>query len=288
MTARTRLRRLSMGLATLAGRPRGFFSPYRHAASVVAPAGYPSLAPVFERAFAAPPTGAMAVPADVIAAIRTHAGRLAAFDGPPPEPRWDQSWYPRLDGVAAYAIVREVRPARVIEVGSGHSTRFLARALADAGQGSLACIDPAPRAGLDGLGVRWERRLLSADDVETFAALAPGDVAFFDSSHLLWPGSDVDLILNAILPVLAPGVLVHLHDVFLPDPYPADWAWRGYTEQLGLAGWLCGAARLLWSSHWALRTAFVQDPAVARLPLPDGARESALWLVTGRGRTDPA
>ncbi|MEL6267228.1 MAG: class I SAM-dependent methyltransferase, partial [Pseudomonadota bacterium] len=101
---RTRLRRAWMGLATLAGRPRGFFSPYRYAGGVVAPAGYPVLETRFAAAFDAAPTGGMAVPADVIAAIGAVAGELSALDGPAPAPRWEQTWYPRLDGAAAYAI----------------------------------------------------------------------------------------------------------------------------------------------------------------------------------------
>ena len=261
-----------MGLATLAGRPRGFFAPYAHAASVRPPEGYPEL----EAAFAA------AAPEmhGVLAAIAAHADRLAGFDGPPPEPRWRQSWFPRLDGAAAYAIVRAHRPARIIEVGSGHSTRMLARAAADAGGAAIACIDPAPRADIARLPVSLDRRLLAPDDIARFAALGPGDIAFFDSSHLLWPGSDVDMILNRILPALAPGVLVHVHDVFLPDPYPADWAWRGYTEQLGLGGWLAGGgARLLFASRYALtRLGAAAHPAIARLPMPEGAVETSLWL----------
>ncbi|MEM6486880.1 MAG: class I SAM-dependent methyltransferase [Pseudomonadota bacterium] len=330
-----------MGLATLAGRPRGFFSPYRHAAEVAAPAGYPALEPLFAAAFAAPASGTgtgtgtgtetgtetgtgretetgigtgtvtgtgsgrgtaagtetgigtgtagMACPADVIAALARYATALAGFAGPAPQPRWDQTWYPRLDGAAAYAILRAAPPRRVIEVGSGHSTRFMARALADAGAAgpadapTITCIDPAPRAALDGLPVRWERRLLAPGDAAAFAALEPGDVAFFDSAHLLWPGSDVDLILNGILPVLAPGVLVHLHDIFLPDPYPEAWAWRGYTEQLGLSGWLAGGARILWSSRYAVTRAGVgAHQAVAGLPLVEDAPESALWMIMGR------
>ena len=265
-------RRLAMGIATLMGRPRGFFAPYMHAARVAPPEHYPELAPLF----------ATAEPAmhDVLEAIGRHADRLAAFDGPPPEPRWRQSWFPRLDGAAAYALIRERSPARILEVGSGHSTRMLARAAADAGGAEIACIDPAPRADIARLPVRLDRRMLVGDDVARFAALAPGDIAFFDSSHLLWPGSDVDIILNRVLPALAPGVRVHLHDIFLPEPYPRAWAWRGYTEQLGLAGWLAGgAARILFSSRHALKRLGAHTcPAIAALPLPEGAIESSLWL----------
>ncbi|MEM9784836.1 MAG: class I SAM-dependent methyltransferase [Pseudomonadota bacterium] len=280
---RVRLRRLGFALQTALGRPRGFFSPYRYAASVAPPVGYPVLQARFVEAFGAPATGGMAVPADVAAAITGFADDLAALAGPAPAPRWAQTWYPGLDGAVAYAVIRSLTPARVIEVGSGHSTRFMARAFADAGiaEARSTCIDPAPRAALGGLPVTWQRRLLSASDVEVFARLAPGDVAFFDSSHLLWPGSDVDLMVNAILPSLAPGVLVHFHDILLPDPYPPAWAWRGYTEQLALSGWLVGgAADLLWSSHYARHHHGIDAAGpLSAIPVHEGAPETALWLI---------
>jgi hypothetical protein len=88
-------------------------------------------------------------------------------------------------------------------------------------------------------------------------------------------------VLNEILPALPAGVLVHFHDVFLPDGYPADWEWRGYNEQ-GAIGALLPAAgwRLLWGSHYvATRLADeLAASALASLPLPPGARESSLWL----------
>ncbi len=122
--------------------------------------------------------------------------------------------------------------------------------------------------------------MLGEGDLALFRSLEAGDIAFFDSSHVLWPGSDVDMILNRILPVLKPGVLVHIHDVLLPDPYPPHWAWRGYTEQNALAGWLLGGAFApVFASHYALtRMSAADRPAAARLPLPEGALETSLWL----------
>ena len=262
-----------MGLATLLGRPQGFFAPYRYAGSVAPPGPYPAIDKVF---CAAEPSFA-----EVLDEIESHGDRLAGFDGPPPQPRWGQSWFPRLDGAAAYALVRRYQPAQIVEVGSGHSTRMLARAAADAVTGTrIICIDPQPRAALRGLAVEWRERVLGDADMALFAALAPGDMAFFDSSHILWPGTDVDMMLNRILPLLAPGVLVHIHDILLPDPYPPEWDWRGYTEQNGLAGWLLGGAyEPVFSSHYALtRMNAAARPGIARLPLPQGAFETSLWL----------
>lgn len=262
-----------MGLGTVLGlRARGFFTPYRYAATVPPAGPYPEVEAVFERAGIA----------DTLGIIEQTTGRIAALDGPPPEPRWGQSWFPRLDAAAAYAIALHSGARRIVEVGSGHSTRFLARAARDAGQGArMTCIDPQPRASLAGLEVEWRREVLGPQHLALFRSLEPGDVAFFDSSHILWPGTDVDLVLNRILPSLRPGVLVHVHDIFLPDPYPADWAWRGYTEQLGLAGYLCNPAwRIVWASHFAVtRMGAADRPAIAALPMPEGARESSLWLV---------
>ncbi|HKK31513.1 MAG TPA: class I SAM-dependent methyltransferase [Alphaproteobacteria bacterium] len=268
-----RLRRLRMGLQTVLGlRPQGFFAPYRYAGTVVPPAGYPELEPVF----------AGADLEGTLALIEAAAKPLADLDGPPPEPRWRQSWFPRLDAAAAYALVLQARPRRIIEVGAGHTTRFLARAAHDAGaETGMTCIDPAPRALCAGLPIDWRREVLSPAHLPLFAALGAGDIAFFDSSHLLWPGTDVDMILNRILPSLAPGVLVHVHDVFLPDAYPEDWSWRGYTEQLGLGGYLTNPDwKIVWASHYAVtRIGAAERPGIKELSMPAGARESSLWLA---------
>lgn len=271
---RARWRRLGLGLRTLlGGTPGGFFIPYRHAAAV-APMPYPALEPLF--------AAALPAMAEVLRRIEAHGERLAGFAGPPPAPRWDQSWYPRLDGAALYAIARDSRPRRVIEVGSGHSTRFLAQAVADGGFACrITCIDPEPRADLAGLGLDLRRRLLAPGDAELASELAAGDILFVDSSHVAVPGSDVDLLLNGFLPRLQPGVLVHLHDIFLPDPYPPAWAWRGYNEQIPVACLLQGGG---WTIQFASRYLATRRPrelasgALARVPLLPDAFEASLWL----------
>ena len=273
MTAREAWRRLRFGLATLTGlRARGFFIPYRYAASV-APRDYPALVPFF--AEAEPSI------ASVLAAIETYApdlARIAAGEGPA---RFDQDWFPRLDACAAYALVRQRKPRRIVEIGSGHSTRFLARAVADEGLASeILCVDPAPRASLAALAVRHEARLLAETDADRFAALEPGDMLFVDSSHVAMPGTDVDRLFLDVLPRLRPGVLVHVHDILLPDAYPPEWAWRGYNEQL-LAGALLqgGGWRIVFASRYAAtRRVALTGPFLRSLPLKRGAFETSLWI----------
>lgn len=263
----------AMAARTLSGESEeGFFIPYRHAGAVAPPGPYPAV----ERLFAA----RAPVFRETLAAIEARAGALFALDGPPPRPRWGQVWFPRADGAAAYAMVAARRPKRIVEVGSGHSTRFLAEAARAEGLATtMLCIDPAPRAALAGLPVEWRAELLSEAHEGLFASLEPGDIAFFDSSHVLAPGTDVDMILNRIIPALRPGVIVHVHDVLLPDPYPAEWAWRGYAEQNGLAPWLLsGALAPLFSSRYAVtRMGAATGGALARIPLAPGAVETSLW-----------
>jgi len=271
-----RLRRTGMMMQTALGLgPRGFFMPYRYAASARPATGYPEIEARFDAA-----RGDFAALLDRAAGLRPV---FEGFDGPPPLPRWDQAWFPPLDAAIACAVVDEAAPKRIVEVGSGHSTRFLARMAGNGpqGEGVVTCIDPAPRAAVAALPVRWERALLSDTHLPLFDALEAGDIAFFDSSHLLWPGLDVDLILNRILPRLAPGVRVHVHDIFLPDPYPDHWAWRGYTEQNGLGGWLLGGAFApVFSSRYAVtRMDALAHPATTGLPRHPEAIDTSLWMV---------
>jgi hypothetical protein len=277
------VKRAIFGLLTVLGiARRGFFIPYRGADRIPGPGELPPYG-AMEARFAASESAFCAH----LEVIEAHAAALEMLgDGPPPAPRWTQDWFPRLDAAAAYAMVRRWRPRRIVEVGSGHSTRFLARAVADAG---IACevtaIDPAPRASLAGLRIEMLRVPVQQVGEAPFAALAAGDLLVVDSSHVLMPGTDVDFVLNRVLPGLPTGVLVHFHDIFLPRDYPDGWAWRGYNEQLAVATLLAaGGYELEFSSAYLVRTRpeLLATGILARLPLVPGARESSLWLRKAR------
>lgn len=214
---------------------------------------------------------------NLLAAIETYAPELEAIekDALPPAPRWNQDWFPRLDAAAAYVMVRTLKPMRIIEVGSGHSTRFLARAVADGRlEARITAIDPAPRASLEGLKVNWLRQPVQETALKVFEALAERDILFIDSSHKLERGSDVEFLLEKVLPCLAKGVRVHFHDIFLPDAYPASWAWRRYNEQEAVAPLIGSGYAQEFASHQVQRL----NGVLARLPLKKGAIESSLWL----------
>jgi hypothetical protein len=275
-------RRLRLGLPTLLGlQRRGWFIPYRYAATLPrtgASAPYDAI----ETLFAAHRAAFEAV-LDLIDSTGPSLEAIArkelpaGWDGP--TPRFDQAWFPTLDACAAYALVRHHRPKRIVEVGSGHSTRFLAAALED---GAITAIDPAPRADISRLPrVSVVPRTVHNADPQVFAALAAGDVLFIDSSHILMPGSDVDLLFGRVLPMLPTGALVHIHDIALPDDYPLEWAWRNYNEQQGVIPLLLsGAWEALFSSPYAATRLAerVGRCVAARLPRHPQGRSTSLWL----------
>lgn len=269
------LRAAWMAAAAATGRARGFTIPYRYADAVAPPAVYPAIEAAF--AAAAPEFGA------TLAATASYLDVLKTFGGEkPPAPRFEQDWFPRLDAAVAYALVRTLSPARIVEVGSGHSTRFLARAAADEGAATrITAIDPAPRAALDGLPVEFLRATVQQAGVAPFRDLRANDMLFIDSSHILMPGTDVDFLLNQVLPALPAGLHLHIHDVFLPDAYPAEWTWRGYNEQNAAASLILHAGYTpRWSSRYAVTRMKdeVAASGLAALPLLPGAYESSLWL----------
>ena len=96
------------------------------------------------------------------------------------------------------------------------------------------------------------------------------------------PGSDVDYFLNYIWHIICPGVIVHIHDVMLPDGYPEAWHWRGYNEQSAIAPLISGASvRLLFSSNY-LMTRMLDDfnsSLVHKFPTMQGAVDTSLWLL---------
>ncbi|MBT4687897.1 MAG: class I SAM-dependent methyltransferase [Rhodospirillaceae bacterium] len=272
-------RSMRLGLLTVLGLARrGFFIPYRYADTLPHPGRNPTYPSLAELMTAAEPTFTA-----LLQDIDRFENALAVMaDEPPPAPRLAQDWFPTLDATAAYALVRTLAPKRIIEVGSGHSTRFMKRAVDDGGLDThIIAIDPQPRRYVDRLDIEFLKTTLSGVDLNIFSDLAAGDILFIDSSHILMPGSDVDDLFNRVIPTLPPGALVHIHDIFLPDDYPMIWDWRGYNEQLGVAPMLAGGAfEILFASNYVATrmAAAVAASAVGRLPGKTDSLPASLWL----------
>ena len=177
-----------------------------------------------------------------IASYEHDLGRIALSAGADGSaPAWRNGFLPGLDSAAIYSFIRSRRPVTYLEVGSGSSTRFARRAISDGElETKIVSIDPRPRAQVDALCDVLVRGPLELADPAAFAQLGAGDVVFLDGSHRVFTGSDATVFLLDLLPTLAPGVLVGIHDVYLPDDYPPEVANRHYSEQYLLAALLLG------------------------------------------------
>ena len=148
------------------------------------------------------------------------------------------SEYTYGDADLLWHMVRHYRPSMMVEVGSGYSTRIVAMSGA---VGRHIAIDPQPRADIVGLDVESIRQPVQDVGLSLFRELGPGDVLFIDSSHVIRPKGDVLHLYLRVLPELAKGVIVHVHDVFTPWDYPRRWLekeLRLWNEQYLLEGML--------------------------------------------------
>lgn len=141
------------------------------------------------------------------------------------DPLCDSGFYGGDDARVLYAMVRHRRPARLVELGSGHSTKVIRTAIArDDIPCAHRCFDPYPGfTGTPTPGFRIEPVATQDLPFDVFDELEAGDLLFVDTTHTVKAGSDVNRLVLEILPRLAPGVLVHFHDIFLPHEYPREW-----------------------------------------------------------------
>lgn len=152
------------------------------------------------------------------------------------EPFWLNTWLPPLDAISLMGMLAQHRPKHYLEIGSGMSTKFARRAIDALGIDTrIVSIDPQPRSEVDALVQQVIRKPLERVSTSLFDALVPGDILFFDGSHRSFPGSDVTVFFLEILPRLPPGVIVQIHDIYLPDDYVAGHVPRLWNEQYLLA-----------------------------------------------------
>jgi hypothetical protein len=198
------------------------------------------------------------------------------------------------DALVAYCMIRQFQPRLIIEIGSGFSSLLLAQAAARNGSSNLTCIEPFPRElvrkGFPGLQSLIEKKVQDIE-LEFFSQLESRDLLFIDSSHTVKIGEDVNYLFLQVLPRLKPGVIVHIHDIFLPFEYRRDWVldeFRFWTEQYLLQGLLTFNSQfevLMANSYLAhgyledLKTAF---PSLEKLKttLPNSVRwgGGSFWM----------
>jgi len=151
-------------------------------------------------------------------------------------PVWNNGFLPGLDIIGIYSILSKYNPKKYIEVGSGNSTKVAYLSKQENNLSTeIISIDPMPRAEIDQLADRIIRKPFEEIDYSEILALEENDILFIDNSHRILPNSDSMVFFMEILPKLKKGVIVHIHDIYLPYDYPQFMCDRFYSEQYGLA-----------------------------------------------------
>ena len=160
-----------------------------------------------------------------------HSIKKADAETSPTLPVYNNGFLPGLDIVSIYTILREYKPNKYVEVGSGNSTKVAHKAKVD-GQldMEITSIDPYPRAEIDQLVDRVVREPFENVDLDFILDLEENDVLFIDNSHRILPNSDSMVFFMEVLPKLKPGVIVHIHDIYLPYDYPQNMCCLLYTS----------------------------------------------------------
>ena len=188
-------------------------------------------------------------------------------------------YYDSPDADALYLMVRRHKPKHVIEVGCGNSTRVTRQAIIDGElTTTITAIDPYPRADIAHVVDRFEQKRLEDVDPALFSELEAGDILFIDSSHVVRMSNDVAHLFCRIIPALKPGVVIHVHDVFLPYEYPKRFFYDcpGWGEQYMLHALLqSGAYEMLWPGYFLQQA---RPDAVEALPFLKDGRAQSIWV----------
>ena len=133
------------------------------------------------------------------------------------------------DSEFLYNIIRSSKPKKIIEIGSGFSTKMMLNGVKKNEKENqkykceLTCIEPYQFEQLKGLNINLIKKKVELLDLDIFKQLNENDILFIDSSHIIRPQGDVLFEFNQVLPELNPGVLIHIHDIFTPKDYLDDW-----------------------------------------------------------------
>jgi hypothetical protein len=205
----------------------------------------------------------------------------------------NNSYHP-CEAEVLYSIIRSTKPKRIIEIGCGVSTLVMVEAIADAEQDdpgyscNLTCVEPYRPDYLSDPPPQISEFLdlpVQKLTPEAVSELEAGDILFIDSTHVVAPQSDVLHEIMNLLPALKPGVMIHVHDIFLPYDYPSKWMHEArffWAEQYMLYAYLLGneTVEVVLPLHMLSRQReeemlkFFPEMRDAKMP------PSALWLRT--------
>jgi predicted O-methyltransferase YrrM len=185
------------------------------------------------------------------------------------------------DAEVFYTLIRTQKPGRIVEIGSGHSTKVARQAILDGKlKTRIVSIDPQPRAEIDSLADECVRDKVEDVAPALFDTLQKSDMLFIDSSHEVRMGNDGAFLYSTIVPRIASGVFVQIHDVFLPYDYPRDLialGARGWNEQYIVQAMLAAGPGfdVIWPGYFVQRA---HAEFAALFPHNTGERAQSLWL----------
>lgn len=196
--------------------------------------------------------------------------------------------YGYSDAIMLHCMMRYLKPKRVIEIGSGYSScvmldtneKHLGRST------SLTFIEPYPALlkslvkPQDNQSIKIVESRLQDVSIDTFLELEAGDILFVDSTHVSKTGSDVNYLLFEILPRLASGVRIHVHDVFYPFEYPREWVMggRSWNEIYALRAFLQHNSAFTIEMMNTFLTIFHRDRIAEHMPLCLKNSGGSIWM----------
>jgi hypothetical protein len=198
------------------------------------------------------------------------------------------------ESIVLYCLIKLLKPKRIVEIGSGHSSCVILDTNQRCFDGAIDCsfVEPYPELLLSLMdqGDRKRTRVLGQRvqevSLDLFTQLAPGDILFVDSSHVSKVGSDVNYIFFEILPRLAPGVYVHFHDIMAGFEYPSEWIYQGraWNEAYLMRSFLQYNSAFSIELFNSYLGHFHRAALIRALPLADRNPGTSLWLKkTGHG-----
>jgi hypothetical protein len=200
-----------------------------------------------------------------------------------PNPGWIGGPITPLDCALNYYFVQKYRPETYLEIGSGVTTCFARRAVQDHKLSTrIISIDPEPRASIDAICDEVIRYGMETVDLAMFERLKPGDIVFMDGSHRTFMNSDVTVFMLEVLPLLKPGVIVHIHDILLPNDYPDDFKHWYWNEQYMVGVYLLAAGprvQVLMPSNFVSITPELNE--CLKTPLVELGAQNEAWRYGG-------
>lgn len=147
------------------------------------------------------------------------------------EPTWNNNYVPGLDIIILFTLLDYLKPRKYIEIGSGTSTKTALKARNEKNLDfTITCIDPKPRQEIKKIADTWHASAIQDLPLDIFKNLDDNDVVFMDGTHSLYSNSDVSWFFMEILPILPKGVIVQIHDIYLPYDYPQFMLEKHYSE----------------------------------------------------------